>query len=473
MKLTSYVLQFICVLLMINVASGQGVKDIPQTFKDRGFVQNIDYAEKIMYVNLIIKEKEISLEEIKVSTAEITNDDKVKLNFSNIKSNDEIIIEGERYTESGYCEAKKITLITKRANEISNGRIDSIGGDIAYVDGNKVKLQPGKLIKGKKNSPYEGKIFATVNDIKLGDIAHCEGAYKEPGFFYASEFSISPNNITENDRKADTVDADDYKRFHKQWLDKRRRKDLFNAEVAGIGKIYDNPEVQDYIQTFATKLVPPHVRAKIDFIFIVVENEALNANVRSNGLAYIYTGLLKNLDNEAQLATILSHEIAHAIYEHNAKSGKDQEDAAGKKDVTNKTSKIGEKGRELWGKIKNGDKRGRNHDDKNDDKGIINAETTSVVSDAMIDKRLSVYSIKDEYQADRVGLSLMTLAGYDPREAAIVWKEIYERYGVLPDTTMGRQVLGDVANEINAPDTTKSDKNQKKNQIITLLRQSW
>ncbi len=455
-KILFAICAFLFSLTTMHAAYGQ-VDDIPQAFKERGFVQHIDYDGKIMYVN-IIKDKKILLEEIRIGNTEIINEDKEKLGFTNIKSNGEILIEGGKYMKKDYSIAKKITLLEKKASDIEDGRLDAIIGDVAYVDGNKVKLKVGTLIKGEKKSPYAGQTFASVNALKLGDIAICDGDYTAAGFFVADKFSIAPENeIFKND--VDTLDQADYEKFAPLWTSKSSRKKIFGKEIEGIGQIYDNAEVQEYIQNFAMKLVPGHIQEKIKFIFIVVKNDDINANVRSNGLAYIYTGLLKSLENEAQLATILSHEIAHAIYEHNAKSAEQAKNAQNQKDVTEQTSTLGGKLLNLGKKIKDPKSR-----DKKDDKSSTeNAQTTAAVVGGINYKRLSKYSIKDEYQADRVGLSLMVLAGFDPREASITWKNIYARYGVLTDTSAIRNTLGDLAEEINASDTTgKSGKQAKK-----------
>ena len=48
-----------------------------------------------------------------------------------------------------------------------------------------------------------------------------------------------------------------------------------------------------------------------------------------------------------------------------------------------------------------------------------------VVSTLKIDRELSNYSVGYELQADRIGLVLMVQAGYDPREAPKIWRNIY------------------------------------------------
>ncbi len=54
-------------------------------------------------------------------------------------------------------------------------------------------------------------------------------------------------------------------------------------------------------------------------VYIIDNKETLNAFCLPGGYIYVYTGLINFLDNEAQLAGVLAHEIAHADHRHSAK----------------------------------------------------------------------------------------------------------------------------------------------------------
>lgn len=404
-------------LLLFSIIVHSQAYDIPQKFEaKRGFVQNIDYENNELLVNFVA-DKQITKELIRIiASTQFSTTNKTLLTFKDIQSNDEIIIDGQYYKEDRYAEATTITIVERKVKPIKNGLIDFILEDYAFVDGNKIKIMPGKVIKGKKNSGYEDKSFTSLKELKQGDFATLSGKYNRDGYYLVEDLIFEPNNDSEFDKSADTLDNIEYNKFIDLWPDKAKRVKLFSTEIEGIGKIYNDAKVQDYIQNLGDKLVPNHIKKNKSFLFIVVENPIQNANIRANGLAYIYTGLLKSVENEAQLAAILSHEIAHVIYEHLSNEAEE-----------NLKAKTGKKGVSLFekGLRKTLDP----NKDKNKEVIYQNLEDLTKLTTAIIDKRLSTYSVDQEIQADRVGLSLMILAGYDPREAPLFWKNNFARYG--------------------------------------------
>jgi Zn-dependent protease with chaperone function len=78
--------------------------------------------------------------------------------------------------------------------------------------------------------------------------------------------------------------------------------------------LYDNPLAQDYINRVGQSLVP--ASSKNLYAFRILQNPVPEARSMSTGTVYISTGYLAAVDNEAQLAYILGHEIAHVEKEH-------------------------------------------------------------------------------------------------------------------------------------------------------------
>lgn len=78
--------------------------------------------------------------------------------------------------------------------------------------------------------------------------------------------------------------------------------------------LYDSPLVQDYVNRLGQSLVPPG--SKYLYAFKVTLNPIPEARSLSIGTVFVSTGLLSVVDNEAQLAYILSHEIAHVENNH-------------------------------------------------------------------------------------------------------------------------------------------------------------
>lgn len=402
------------------------VKDIGQSFKKRGFIQNIDYAEKVMLVNFI-DANEIVNEVMMVKNTQFSRETKDKLLFTDLKQSDEIWVEGEQFTVDRYSEAIKITLVDQSIKSINDGRIDFISGDVACVDGNKVKLKPGKKISGEKKSGYENKTFSAITELKLGDIASCRGKLNKEGCFIADEFTIAPENNPVSDIIVDSIDAVYHQKFYPVWADKNKRAKFLNTDIPGIGKVYNDQGIQDYVYALGTKLVPVQIQDKINFVFVVVDNPGFNANIRANGLCYVYSGLLKSIENEAQLAAIIGHEIGHVIYKHVSNEAKERAKAAEKKGLSSDGSKIANNVINKVGDVFKGNDKKEKEAEKNALKS-----TSKAIGEAsynLTDRQLSTYSVDAETQADRIGLSIMVFAGYDPREAPRVWKNVYAKYG--------------------------------------------
>jgi predicted Zn-dependent protease len=104
------------------------------------------------------------------------------------------------------------------------------------------------------------------------------------------------------------------------WL----RSEEEERALSRSGVIYRDEELEAYLDGVAKKLQPPEVYAHIPFKVRVIRNHFLNAFVLPNGAVYIHTGLLARIDNEAQLATLLAHEMTHATHRHFVKQFRDK-----------------------------------------------------------------------------------------------------------------------------------------------------
>jgi predicted Zn-dependent protease len=84
-----------------------------------------------------------------------------------------------------------------------------------------------------------------------------------------------------------------------------------------------HPEVKMYVTNVVQKVVgSPDVQKRAIYPYVVEiihDDKTINAFCTPGGYIYVYTGLLKFLDNEASLAGVLGHEIAHAERRHATK----------------------------------------------------------------------------------------------------------------------------------------------------------
>jgi predicted Zn-dependent protease len=86
------------------------------------------------------------------------------------------------------------------------------------------------------------------------------------------------------------------------------------------GFVYRDGELQEYLNGIVKKLRPPETLATISFRIVVLKDPHLNAFAYPNGVIYIHAGILARVDNEAQLATLLAHEMAHCTCRHALKA---------------------------------------------------------------------------------------------------------------------------------------------------------
>lgn len=123
-------------------------------------------------------------------------------------------------------------------------------------------------------------------------------------------------------------------------------------------------------------LTKNNLPAKIEFK--VIETDEINAFANADKQIYVYTGLLKFVNNDAELAGVIAHEIGHILNHHVAKQN------------------------------------------------VVNTITSTAIYNANIDYRLKAgmntannltmlkMSRNEEYEADITGVDLMTKAGYNP-----------------------------------------------------------
>ena len=84
--------------------------------------------------------------------------------------------------------------------------------------------------------------------------------------------------------------------------------------------IYQDKALQLYVNTIGQTLVSKLVNKEFgQFYFKVVNSSEINAFALPGGYVYVTTGLLSALNNEAELASVIGHEIAHVTLHHGAK----------------------------------------------------------------------------------------------------------------------------------------------------------
>jgi predicted Zn-dependent protease len=89
-------------------------------------------------------------------------------------------------------------------------------------------------------------------------------------------------------------------------------------EVERQAKIVDDPIVAEYVNRIGQNLVR-NSDAKVPFTIKVIDSEEINAFALPGGFFFVNTGILLNADNEAEMAGVMAHEIAHVAARHGTK----------------------------------------------------------------------------------------------------------------------------------------------------------
>jgi Zn-dependent protease with chaperone function len=176
--------------------------------------------------------------------------------------------------------------------------------------------------------------------------------------------------------------------------------------------LYDNPLVQDYVNRVGQSLVPS--QSRIRYAFKVILNPVPDARAYSTGTVYITSGLLSMIDNEAQLAYILGHEIGHNEKQHwydDALVAAQLEDENRKREQTNNMvgglaglftgGLVGLTGGGVTGGLLSATL-------------AINQATTLLKF--LNPQKVFIWDQLQEDEADHVGFDLMFSRNYDPRE---------------------------------------------------------
>ena len=88
-----------------------------------------------------------------------------------------------------------------------------------------------------------------------------------------------------------------------------------SAELEKEARVVDDPVIAEYINRLGQNLAQ---RAKADFPLTVkmIQSDEVNAFTLPGGFIYVNSAMMKMADNEAELASVIAHEIGHAVARH-------------------------------------------------------------------------------------------------------------------------------------------------------------
>jgi len=97
-----------------------------------------------------------------------------------------------------------------------------------------------------------------------------------------------------------------------------------SSVILGARPLYENKDINVYVNKVGMWLASNSSRPNLPWQFGVINSSAINAFAAPGGFVFITSGMLMQLENEAQLAAVLAHEISHITEKHHLNAIKEQ-----------------------------------------------------------------------------------------------------------------------------------------------------
>jgi beta-barrel assembly-enhancing protease len=167
--------------------------------------------------------------------------------------------------------------------------------------------------------------------------------------------------------------------------DERAIGEAVSVKLVSRFGVYQDAAVTRYVALVGTVLAQGSSRANLDWKFIVLDSEGVNAYAAPGGIVHITKGALGLIKSEAELAGVLAHELAHVTAKHTVRAIQ--------------KAKIVTAGSDAAGA-----------------QGGLAGSVVNRLADASYDMLFeNKMDRNDENEADKVGAVLANKAGYSPR----------------------------------------------------------
>jgi predicted Zn-dependent protease len=177
-------------------------------------------------------------------------------------------------------------------------------------------------------------------------------------------------------------------------------------------RMFEDPETNEYLQSLGLRLSSMAQDGNRRFTFFLINDPSINAFALPGGFIGIHSGLLLDTRNESELAGVYAHEIAHVTQRHIARSIEDRTRSS----VVSTAATVA---------------------------AILLAAVTGLPSDVTMGAIATTQGLaaqsqlnftrENEYEADRVGISIMVSSGFDPNGMAAFFEEMGRRTQLSPD----------------------------------------
>jgi predicted Zn-dependent protease len=121
------------------------------------------------------------------------------------------------------------------------------------------------------------------------------------------------------------------KSFGYSWQQELQLGAESDKEITAEMGLYENPALQTYVESVGRRVLQssdfaeaetPEMYRNTKFTFRVLDSPVVNAFALPGGYVYVTRGLLSHLENEAQLAVVLGHEIGHVVARHSSQQAR-------------------------------------------------------------------------------------------------------------------------------------------------------
>lgn len=170
-----------------------------------------------------------------------------------------------------------------------------------------------------------------------------------------------------------------------------------SARILGNYKLLKDEKVNKYINLVGKGMAMYAGRPELKYYFAVLDTKETNAFAAPGGYVFITKGALDKMENEAQLASVIGHELGHIIKKH----------------VVNELNIKGEDTSAMGGLAT-----------------MIDGTTSSfrAALDQALDQAFDIlhkrgYKVEDELEADEFGILLSYISGYDPTALKVFLKK--------------------------------------------------
>lgn len=202
---------------------------------------------------------------------------------------------------------------------------------------------------------------------------------------------IQPANLLQSNLDDDLPELGDHSATVLSPLQEQQIAEEIMRDVYRSSMIEQDPEIQDYVNQIGQRLAASSPDKRQIFRFFVVKDRTINAFAMPGGVIGVHTGLLIAANNESEVAGVLGHEIGHVVQRHLARMMAKQKQDSILNIATMALALLAARANPQLG-----------------------SGALAAASAGGIQKQLD-YTREHEREADRVGMQILSSAGYDSR----------------------------------------------------------